>query len=408
MSGDICHCIFYKFDGETCARTIKDFFLGRRYNVQFILHELQNAVTTKVANPGIFILLLTPDSYEFIQTQNRVDLNAIFPNPEFTIILLFHVERTKAEITKLLSARIRDFSKTTILEYSSLPTLGIEIMGLVEQVENKCLHFPPQQKCQVWPREATKTGERVLLIFVEPVDEDSKVELIQEWDRRSRTSERLNPMTYSFTVGDGEPGDRILEVMVNNTSFGKVVLHVRRIEPTIEIKRLLESVINPMELLCQTLHIVPSTREQIDTELSNLLSNNSSSVIHAFDELDWKRLRDSNANYELPTLLHFGAKYGLRLFCTELLRLPGCKLAIKLKNKDGLFPCQIAKKEGFDKLARVLQNSEIDLCDNAEFETQPPNKDKITAKPATLPAPPVSFEYGKMKRKERTYESIVE
>ncbi|KAK3585999.1 hypothetical protein CHS0354_033117 [Potamilus streckersoni] len=420
MSRDICHCIFYQFDGETCAHTIKDFFSKRRYNVQFILQELQNANITHVSNPGIFILLLTPDSYDFIQTQKHLDLNAIFPNPEFTVILLFHVQRTQTEIATLLSCRIRDFSKFIILEYSSPSTLAIDIMDLVEQVEEKCTHLPPQQKCQVWPREAVKTGEQVLLIFMEPVDEDSRVEFVQEWNGLTRMAERLNPMTFCFTV-DVEPGERILEVMVNDTSFGKVVLHVQHVESKMEeITTLLKSVLSPIELLCQCLHIAPSTRENLDRELLDLLCNNAASVSHVFDELDWKRFRDSNENYELPTLLHFGAKYGLKLFCMELLRLPGCKQAMKMTNKNGLLPYQIAEKEGYDSLAWVLQNSEKDLCNSAEFETHPPSKDQIkpslqrrmtdvTIKPATLlgtSETSVSVEYGKMKRRERHYESI--
>ncbi|KAK3596189.1 hypothetical protein CHS0354_024952 [Potamilus streckersoni] len=357
MSEDVVHSIFHQFDGEHCAQLIKDFFSRRRYNVQFNLHKLQIVNAAVVSNTGVSILLLTPKSYDFIQSQKKFDLNAIFPNPEFSVVLLYQVENTKAEITRLLSSRIRNFHKWTILEYqvgSSLYALGIDIMEIVERSEG-WTPAPPLQKFWVWMREGVKSHKQLLLMFTNPVNDDSNIKVIQGWDGLKVMAERLNPVTYSFTIGDVEPGERMIEVYVNDISFGKAVLHV---EPQIqELSHLLHSVMNPVELLCQCLRIVPSTRENLDRGLRDLLFNHTSLVSHIFDKLNWERFGDSDSIYELPTLLHFGAKYGLKLFCVKLLSLPGGKHALKIKNKDGLLPEQIARKEGFDDMVTVLQNS---------------------------------------------------
>ncbi|KAK3596188.1 hypothetical protein CHS0354_024951 [Potamilus streckersoni] len=365
MSGDIVHNIFYHSDGERCASRLKEFFSGRKYNVQFNLHELQNGYSTDPCNLGVSILVFTPHLHAFITSRMNLDLNAIFPNPELSVVLVVGVEKTRVEIRTLLSSRIWDFHKWTIMEYQatgSFNALDKDIMKLVEKSEG-FQPAPSLQKFRVWTREGVKSHEEVLLIFTKPVDNDSKVKVIQEWDSRERMAQPLNPMIYSFTVGDVDPGERKIEVIVNGFSFGRSTLYVPSVISKMEeISKLLHDIVNPIELLCQCLYIVPATLENLDRRLRDLLSNNTSSVSHIFGELNWERFGDSNSNYELPTLLHFGAKYGLRLFCMELLSHPGGTHALKMKNKDGLLPDQIAQKEKFDDLAKDLHAGKKDFA----------------------------------------------
>ncbi|KAL3875373.1 hypothetical protein ACJMK2_033326 [Sinanodonta woodiana] len=357
MSGDIIHNIFYQFDGETCARRLKDFFSGRKYNVQFNLHELQNAYSTIPRNLGVSILLFTPHSHAFIKSGKHADLNAIFPNPELSVVLVVGLEKTKDELSTL-SSRIKDFHKWKILEYQndgSLNKIDKDIMILVERSEG-FQQSPSLQRFRVWNCERVKSNEEMLLIFTKAVENDPQVKVIQEWDSQEKMAQRLNSMIYSFTVGDVEPGERIIEVLVNGASFGRSTLHVPCVKSKMEeLSELLYDIVNPIELLCQCLQVVPSSRDNLDRWLHDLLCNNTSSVSHIFDKLNWEIFGESNSNYELPTLLHFGAKYGLRRFCLELLRHPGGIHAQTMKNKDGLRPDQIAQKERFDDLAMDLR-----------------------------------------------------
>ncbi|KAL3875908.1 hypothetical protein ACJMK2_033813 [Sinanodonta woodiana] len=361
MSGDFVHSIFCQQDGNEFAHRIKDIFAGRRYNVEFNIHRLESANATNIFNTGLSILLLTPAMCDFIRSGRHQDLNVLFHYPEFSIAIIFCVEMTKADIATLLSSRIMDFDKWTMLEFrteSGLTPVNIDIMGLIEKLENHSL-----QKFQVWTPDGVKPHQQVILIFTVPVDDDLQVNVIQKWDGLKVMAERLNPMTYIFPIGAVEPGYRHIEVFVNEISYGRAVLHVLHIEPKIEqMAVFLDGVINPIEHLCQCLHIVHATRENLDRKLVDLLSKNTSSVSHITEEFNWESYGDSKSNLELPTLLHFGAKYGLRLFCLELLKLPGGKHALKIKNKFGFLPHQIAQKEGFEHLELILwRNQNVDI-----------------------------------------------
>ncbi|XP_035667320.1 A-kinase anchor protein 13-like isoform X6 [Branchiostoma floridae] len=54
------------------------------------------------------------------------------------------------------------------------------------------------------------------------------------------------------------------------------------------------------------------------------------------------------------TLLHFAARLGLRRLAGFLVEKPGAETAIKLANKDGDLPTDLAKKTGHDELAALL------------------------------------------------------
>lgn len=57
---------------------------------------------------------------------------------------------------------------------------------------------------------------------------------------------------------------------------------------------------------------------------------------------------------ELPTLLHFAAKYGLKKLTTTLLRCPGALQAYSVMNKHGDYPNTLAEKSGFTDLRQFM------------------------------------------------------
>ncbi|KAL3875376.1 hypothetical protein ACJMK2_033329 [Sinanodonta woodiana] len=371
MSTEVYHNIFYQFDGGTLAHEIKDFFARKRYNIQFNLHKLQDADTRKASNSGVSILLITPESYGFIQSRKDSDLNKLFPNPDFSLALLFHVGKSVDEIKKILAARVTNSQKWSFFEFaygSGLSTLGIHIMQIVEKVESNSLPSTSVRQFQVWQSDNIKPHQHVVLIFDKPVDEGTDVKVLQEWDCVKQEAKHLNCMTYSFIIGDVKPGERNIEVLLNNVSYGKAMIHVQGVEPKKErITTLLQSVINPVDFLCQCLHIVPENREDLDLELAELLSADKNSVSNNFDQ----HFGDLHSKSVLPTLLHFGAKYGLTQFCLELTKLPGSQNSLRLKNKDGLLPCDIAMNGGFDDLAVLLKTTEEDSDDVFPPSTKP-------------------------------------
>lgn len=57
---------------------------------------------------------------------------------------------------------------------------------------------------------------------------------------------------------------------------------------------------------------------------------------------------------ELPTLLHFAAKYGLKNLTALLLTCPGALQAYSVANKYGHYPNNIAEKHGFKDLRQFI------------------------------------------------------
>ncbi|XP_078672046.1 uncharacterized protein LOC144911668 isoform X5 [Branchiostoma floridae x Branchiostoma belcheri] len=82
----------------------------------------------------------------------------------------------------------------------------------------------------------------------------------------------------------------------------------------------------------------------------------------AFESLNlppgWNVLGTNTAVEEDPqpreTLLHFAARLGLRRLAAFLVEKPGAEAAIKLPNKDGDLPSDLAKKAGHDEVAALL------------------------------------------------------
>lgn len=65
-------------------------------------------------------------------------------------------------------------------------------------------------------------------------------------------------------------------------------------------------------------------------------------------------LASDQRDEELPTLLHFAAKYGLKKLTTVLLQCPGALQAYSVMNKHGDYPNTLAEKSGFSDLRQFM------------------------------------------------------
>ena len=65
---------------------------------------------------------------------------------------------------------------------------------------------------------------------------------------------------------------------------------------------------------------------------------------------------DSCRELQLPTPLHFAAKYGLSELATRLLDLPDARYASNIFNRDGHSPEDLARQARRTSLAAVLEN----------------------------------------------------
>nr|XP_010969594.2 phosphoinositide 3-kinase adapter protein 1 [Camelus bactrianus] len=124
-----------------------------------------------------------------------------------------------------------------------------------------------------------------------------------------------------------------------------------------EIGNLLSKAANPVEFMCQAFKIVPYNTETLDKLLTESLKNNiPASGLHLFgiNQLEEEDMMTNQRNEELPTLLHFAAKYGLKNLTALLLTCPGALQAYSVANKHGHYPNTIAEKHGFRDLRQFI------------------------------------------------------
>ncbi|XP_021108788.1 phosphoinositide 3-kinase adapter protein 1 isoform X2 [Heterocephalus glaber] len=124
-----------------------------------------------------------------------------------------------------------------------------------------------------------------------------------------------------------------------------------------EIENLLSNAANPVEFMCQAFKIVPYNTETLDKLLTESLKNNiPASGLHLFgiNQLEEEDMMTNQRNEELPTLLHFAAKYGLKNLTALLLTCPGALQAYSVANKHGHYPNTIAEKHGFRDLRQFI------------------------------------------------------
>ncbi|KAL3875365.1 hypothetical protein ACJMK2_033318 [Sinanodonta woodiana] len=369
------HRIFVHEEGRDLARQIKDTFENDIIRVQFQVHEVNSANTTDIYESGVSILLLTSQLLDTIKSGNHPKLDTLFPNPKCSIVLCHCIDKDKSQVSKILSNKVKGFLHWTFINFSShgdFTDLKLNIMSLVEKSEGveDVPMTPRLRNFNLWPGEECKPNQSISVLFARPIDDDVevKVRVIQNGRRVTLDTLRLNSMTYGFNVGDMVEGMKTIEIFVNNSTYGTAQMHV--VSNMEQLERHLQDVTNASELLRQSMRC--ETLDDLDRELLDLLSNYSTSDLNSlFSAFNWKEFGETASKSELPTLLHFGAKFGLLHFCRHLLTLPGGLQAMKIKNKNNLLPHEIAKQYDYDDLAKELRKKYDDYEEGYRSFTSP-------------------------------------
>ncbi|XP_047206652.1 phosphoinositide 3-kinase adapter protein 1 isoform X1 [Girardinichthys multiradiatus] len=124
-----------------------------------------------------------------------------------------------------------------------------------------------------------------------------------------------------------------------------------------EVSRYLSKAADPVNFICQAFDLTCNATESVDTLLTD--SFNSKMPPSGLQLFGVKQIEEDNMsayqrNEELPTLLHFAAKYGLKKLTSTLLRCPGALQAYSVMNKDGDYPNTLAEKSGFHNLRHFM------------------------------------------------------
>ncbi|XP_067828860.1 phosphoinositide 3-kinase adapter protein 1 [Heptranchias perlo] len=165
----------------------------------------------------------------------------------------------------------------------------------------------------------------------------------------------VNEYTLSANAPDMPPGLVSLTVYSGDLKVSSATLiYYTDME---EIENLLRNTINPVEFMCQAFHIIPYDRGTLDKLLTESLRKNMpANGLHIFgiNQLEEDDLSTTQRSEELPTLLHFAARYGLKNLTALLLQCPGALQAYSVANKHSDYPNNIAEKNGYRDLRQYM------------------------------------------------------
>ncbi|XP_015235668.1 PREDICTED: phosphoinositide 3-kinase adapter protein 1 isoform X1 [Cyprinodon variegatus] len=124
-----------------------------------------------------------------------------------------------------------------------------------------------------------------------------------------------------------------------------------------EVSRYLTEVADPVNFICQAFDWTCNSTESVDTLLTDSLKSKmpaSGLQLFGVKQIEEENMSAYQRDEELPTLLHFSAKYGLKKLTSILLRCPGALQAYSVMNKHGDYPNKLAEKSGFQDLRQFM------------------------------------------------------
>ncbi|KAM6442141.1 phosphoinositide 3-kinase adapter protein 1 isoform 1-T1 [Liasis olivaceus] len=220
---------------------------------------------------------------------------------------------------------------------------------LVTKLENLVAVQPDRIRC----------GVQTTIFIILKYKLDSQIKMEVEFSSKSCQPLRLpasieNEYTVSVYTPDLSPGTVYLRLFSGNLMIAEA--NINYYTDMEEISNLLSTAANPVEFMCQAFKIVPYNTEALDKILTDSLKNNLPAS--GFHLLGINQLEEDNITSqrdgELPTLLHFAAKYGLKNLTALLLTCPGALQAYSVANKYGHYPNNIAEKHGFKDLRQFI------------------------------------------------------
>ncbi|TNN34273.1 Phosphoinositide 3-kinase adapter protein 1 [Liparis tanakae] len=184
---------------------------------------------------------------------------------------------------------------------------------------------------------------------VEQVEQMEKVEQVEQMEKVERVEqmEKVEQVEQMEKVEQVEKVERLcvrLTPVTFYTSMG-------------EVSRLLGEAAHPVDFLCQAFNLTRGATEALDRMLAaSLTASMPAGGLQLFGvgQIEEDNMAAYQRGEELPTLLHFSAKYGLKQLTAVLLRCPGALQAYSVMNRAGDYPNTLAQKSGFSQLRQFM------------------------------------------------------
>ncbi|XP_078715809.1 phosphoinositide 3-kinase adapter protein 1-like isoform X5 [Lampetra fluviatilis] len=193
-------------------------------------------------------------------------------------------------------------------------------------------------------------------------------------------AQRVNPYTLRCTAPDLPPGT--VQVAVCSAGAVRESTSLTYYTALQEVGDILGDVNNPIAFMCQAFKIEPHDPERLDMLLADSLRENlPASNLHLFGN---HQLSNNNTQREeeLPTLMHFAAKHGLRNLTALLFQCPGAVQAYSVANRSGLYPNNLAEQHGFQDLRKFMDDYVEAIIDENESEYMAMTPSRVPPTPA--------------------------
>ncbi|XP_029305826.1 phosphoinositide 3-kinase adapter protein 1 [Cottoperca gobio] len=199
---------------------------------------------------------------------------------------------------------------------------------------------------------------RLFIILTHKVDDQSVPEV--EFSSENMPAKRVpgtveNEYTISVTAPDMPAGVVSLAMYADNLSVSlKPITYYTSMG---EVSRYIEKAADPVNFICQAFNLTSNATESLDKMLTDSLKSRmpaTSLQLFGIRQIEEDNMTAYQRKEELPTLLHFAAKYGLKKLTTLLLQCPGALQAYSVMNKSGHYPNKLAEKSGFSDLRQFM------------------------------------------------------
>ncbi|XP_028324173.1 phosphoinositide 3-kinase adapter protein 1 isoform X5 [Gouania willdenowi] len=262
-------------------------------------------------------------------------------------------ERKDAPVMQITApSSTENQDKDTVREQANEDVKNEEpaIQGKVSSAQLTCLTVQPS-------RTACLAQEKLFIILTHKVNDQftAEVEFSSEKASKRAVASIENEYTLSVTAPDMPPGLASLTLHTGQSHIGlKPVTFYTMMG---EVSRWLENATDPVNFLCQAFNLTSNATETLDNMLTTSFKSKMPSTglqLFGIGQIEEDNMSAYQRTEELPTLLHFAAKFGLNKLTSTLLHCPGALQAYSVMNKHGEYPNKLAEKSGFPHLRQFM------------------------------------------------------
>ncbi|KAG5266960.1 hypothetical protein AALO_G00238220 [Alosa alosa] len=286
------------------------------------------------------------------------------------------------------------------------------VLSPLDKSQDTC---PIPQACVTVQPEKIQCGKNVTVyvILLNKLDDQENVEM--EFSGKDSSKRVPGNFVNDYTISGPSPDMPSGEVTFTLYSHNLPICSKRLTyyTPMDEINYHLDQSMDPIQFMCQAFDITNNATESLDCLLTESLKSRmppNGFNVFGICQLEQENLSVNQRDEELPTLLHFAAKYGLKKLTIVLLQCPGALQAYSVANKHGDYPNNLAGKNGFSALRQFMDNyvesADMIKTDIQDSLAEPINEDVY--EPMTRSSQETQDNIPKYSLKEDIYESMRE